>query len=146
MSTVSAKKNEVERKWLLVDAQGVVLGRLAAKVASILKGKHKPIYTPHVDTGDFVVVINADKIHFTGKKLEDKIYYRHTNYPGGLKAIAAGKLLQEKPEEVILTAVRGMLPKNPLGRDMIQKLKVYAGSEHPHAAQNPEAFNIKEAL
>ena len=146
MSTVSAKKNEVERKWLLVDAQGVVLGRLAAKVASILKGKHKAIYTPHVDTGDFVVVINADKVHMTGKKLEDKIYYRHTNYPGGLKAIAAGKLLQEKPEEVIKTAVRGMLPKNPLGRDMILKMKVYAGAEHPHAAQNPEAFNIKEAL
>ena len=146
MSTISAKKNEVERKWILVDAQGVVLGRLAAKVASILKGKHKPIYTPHVDTGDFVVIINADKIHFTGKKLDDKIYYRHTNYPGGLKAITAGKLLKEKPEEVILTAVRGMLPKNPLGRDMIHKLKVYAGTEHPHAAQNPEAFNIREAL
>jgi large subunit ribosomal protein L13 len=143
MSTVSAKKETVERKWFVVDAQDVVLGRLATNVASILRGKTKPIYTPHVDTGDFVVVVNAEKIQLTGKKLDNKVYYHHTNYPGGLKSITAGKLLKEKPEEVIIAAVKGMLPKNPLGRDMIHKLKVYAGAEHPHAAQMPEKLEIK---
>ncbi len=143
MSTVSAKKNEVARQWFIVDASGVVLGRLATKVASVLKGKHKTIYTPHVDTGDFVVVINADKIQLTGKKLDDKQYFHHTGYPGGLKAITAGKLLKTKPEEVIKAAVRGMLPKNPMGRDMILKMKVYSGSEHPHDAQKPQALKIE---
>ena len=143
MSTVSAKKETVERKWFVVDAQDVVLGRLATNVASILRGKTKPIYTPHVDTGDFVVIVNAEKIQLTGRKLDNKIYYHHTNYPGGLKSITAGKLLKEKPEEVIIAAVRGMLPKNPLGRDMMHKLKVYAGPEHPHAAQMPEKLEIK---
>lgn len=143
MSTVSAKKETVERKWFVVDAQDVVLGRLATNVASILRGKTKPIYTPHVDTGDFVVVVNAEKVQLTGKKLENKVYYHHTNYPGGLKSITAGKLLKEKPEDVIIAAVKGMLPKNPLGRDMIHKLKVYAGAEHPHAAQMPEKLEIK---
>ena len=143
MSTVSAKKETVERKWLVVDAQDIVLGRLATNVASILRGKHKPVYTPHVDTGDFVVIVNAEKIQLTGRKLDNKVYYHHTNYPGGLKSITAGKLLKEKPEEVIIAAVKGMLPKNPLGRDMIHKLKVYAGAEHPHAAQMPEKLEIK---
>jgi large subunit ribosomal protein L13 len=143
MSTVSAKKETVERKWLVVDAQDVVLGRLATNVASILRGKHKPVYTPHVDTGDFVVIVNAEKVQLTGRKLDNKVYYHHTNYPGGLKSITAGKLLKEKPEEVIIAAVKGMLPKNPLGRDMIHKLKVYAGPEHPHAAQMPEKLEIK---
>lgn len=143
MSTVSAKKETVERKWFVVDAQDIVLGRLATNVASILRGKTKPIYTPHVDTGDFVVIVNAEKVQLTGRKLDNKIYYHHTNYPGGLKSITAGKLLKEKPEEVIIAAVKGMLPKNPLGRDMIHKLKVYAGAEHPHAAQMPEKLEIK---
>ena len=142
MSTVSAKKETVERKWFVVDAQDIVLGRLATNVASILRGKTKPIYTPHVDTGDFVVIVNAEKIQLTGRKLDNKVYYHHTNYPGGLKSITAGKLLKEKPEEVIIAAVRGMLPKNPLGRDMMHKLKVYAGPEHPHAAQKPEKITL----
>ena len=144
MSTVSAKKETVERKWFLVDAKGVVLGRLASQVAAILKGKNKPIYTPHVDTGDFVVIINAEKIHLTGKKLENKVYYHHSNYPGGLKSITAGKYLATKPEEMLRDAVKGMLPKCPLGRDMMMKLKVYAGTEHPHAAQAPEPFELKK--
>jgi large subunit ribosomal protein L13 len=143
MSTVSAKKETVERKWHIVDANGVVLGRLAAKVASVLKGKHKPIYTPHVDTGDFVIVINAEKVQLTGNKLEDKLYVHHSGYPGGLKSITAGKLLKTKPEEVIINAVKGMLPKNPLGRDMILKMKVYGGPDHPHTAQKPEPLEIK---
>lgn len=143
MSTVSAKKNEVDRKWFLVDANGVVLGRLASKVASVLKGKHKAIYTPHVDTGDFVVIINAEKIHLTGNKLEDKQYYRHSGYPGGLKSVTAGKQLKTRPEEVIKAAVKGMLPHNPLGRDMILKMKVYSGDKHPHDAQKPETLKIE---
>jgi len=143
MSTVAAKAENVERKWYVVDAKGVVLGRLASHVAAVLRGKHKPIFTPHVDTGDFVVVINADKIRLTGSKLDDKIYYHHSNFPGGLKSITAGKLMKEKPAEVITAAVKGMLPKNPLGRKMIMKMKVYAGTDHPHAAQMPEALEIK---
>ena len=127
----------------MVDASGVVLGRLAAQVAAVLKGKHKPIYTPHVDTGDFVVVINADKVHLTGRKLENKVYYRHSGYPGGLKSITAGKLMKTKPQDVIMSAVKGMLPKNPLGRDMLLKVKVYAGPVHPHDAQKPEPMKIK---
>ena len=143
MSTVSAKKEEVERQWFVVDVQGLVLGRVATKVASVLRGKHKPIYTPHVDTGDFVVIINAEKIQLTGNKLDDKIYYHHSGYPGGLKAVTAGKLLKTKPGDVITNAVKGMLPKNPLGRSMITKMKVYAGPDHPHKAQNPVALEIK---
>jgi len=143
MSTVSASKETVERKWYVVDAQNVVLGRLAAKVAAMLKGKHKPVYTPHFDTGDFIIVVNAEKVQLTGKKLDNKIYYHHTGYPGGLKSITAGKLIKARPHEVIEIAVRGMLPKNPLGRDMIMKMKVYAGPDHPHAAQKPEPFEIK---
>jgi len=138
-----SRKEEVVRKWYIVDAKNLVLGRLASQVAAVLRGKHKAIFTPHVDTGDFVVIINAEKVQLTGSKLEEKIYYRHSGYPGGLKAITAGKLLKSKPEDVITFAVKGMLPKNPLGRDMIKKMKVYPGGEHPHAAQNPVALEIK---
>jgi large subunit ribosomal protein L13 len=133
-----AKPNEVERKWYVIDAEGKTLGRLATQIATILRGKHKPIYTPHVDTGDFVIVINAEKVQLTGKKLTNKVYYRHSQYPGGLKSITADKLLASKPERVIELAVWGMLPHNALGRKMYKKLKVYAGPEHPHAAQKPE--------
>jgi len=143
MSTVSAKKIEVEKKWHVIDADGLVLGRLASHVAAVLRGKNKPIFTQHVDTGDFVVVVNAEKVKLTGKKLTDKVYYHHSGYPGGLKAVTAGKLLNEKPTEVLKKAVKGMLPKNPLGRSMITKLKVYAGPEHPHAAQMPEVMTVK---
>jgi large subunit ribosomal protein L13 len=142
MKTYSAKESDVKKDWYLVDAKGKILGRLASEIAKRLRGKHKPIYTPHVDTGDFVVVINADKIRLTGKKLTDKIYYRHTGYPGGIKSIAAGKMLKEKPERLIHLAVRGMLPKNSLGRRMLKKLKVYRGEEHPHASQNPDILEL----
>ncbi|MBT8490357.1 MAG: 50S ribosomal protein L13 [Deltaproteobacteria bacterium] len=142
MKTYSAKESDVKKDWYLVDAKGKILGRLASEIARRLRGKHKPIYTPHVDTGDFVVVINADKIRLTGKKLTDKIYYRHTGYPGGIKSIAAGKMLKEKPERLIHIAVRGMLPKNSLGRRMLKKLKVYRGEEHPHSSQNPHILEL----
>jgi len=142
MKTISAKKETVTRKWILIDAQGKVLGRVAALVAHILRGKHKPIYTPHVDTGDFVVVVNADKIVLTGKKLTDKIYYSYSGYPGGLKETPAGKLLAEKPEELFRMAVKGMLPKNSLGKAMLKKLKVYRGNSHPHEAQRPQIMSI----
>lgn len=142
MKTFSAKKNEVERKWHLIDANGKILGRLASEIAVRLRGKHNPIYTPHVDTGDFVIVINAEKVLLTGKKLKQKVYYRHSGYPGGLKSTTAEKLQQKKPEELISLVVKGMLPKNSLGRNMIKKLKVYAGEEHPHQAQNPEILTI----
>lgn len=142
MKTFSAKTDEVERKWYVINADGEALGRLASKSATILRGKHKPIYTPHVDTGDFIVVINAKKIILTGKKLQQKVYYHHSGYPGGLKSIVAGKLQQKDPRELIRLAVKGMLPKNKLGRKMITKLKIYAGDEHPHQAQNPEILNI----
>jgi len=142
MKTYSAKESDVKKDWYLVDAKGKILGRIASEIAKRLRGKHKPIYTPHVDTGDFVVVINADKIRLTGKKLTDKIYYRHTGYPGGIKSIAAGKMLKEKPERLIHLAVRGMLPKNSLGRRMLKKLKVYRGEEHPHASQNPDILEL----
>ena len=135
MKTFSAKKEAVERSWYLVDAEGKVLGRLASQLAKILRGKTKAIYTPHVDTGDFVVVINAEKIRLTGKKMENKVYYRHSGYPGGLKSTTPKSLLAKKPEWVLRNAVKGMLPKNPLGRKMFKKLKVYAGPEHPHQAQ-----------
>ena len=142
MKTFSAKPHEVRREWLLVDAAGKNLGRLSSEIARRLRGKHKPEFTPHVDTGDYIVVINADKIAVTGRKLTDKVYYRHTGYIGNLKSITLEKQLQEHPERVIQTAVKGMLPKNPLGRAMFKKLKVYAGDQHPHAAQQPRALEI----
>ncbi|MBN1574346.1 MAG: 50S ribosomal protein L13 [Deltaproteobacteria bacterium] len=143
MKTVSAKSGDFTQDWFLVDANEKILGRLASEVASVLRGKKKPIFTPHVDTGDFVVVVNAEKIRLTGNKLKDKKYYSHTGYPGGIKEITAEKLLAKKPEELVIKAVRGMLPKNRLGRKMIKKLKVYAGPEHPHHAQSPKTLNLK---
>ncbi len=137
MKTYQAKKEEVQHRWYLVDAEGKVLGRLATELAKILRGKNKPIYTPHVDTGDYVIVVNARKITLTGKKMKDKIYYHYTGYPGGIKETNAEKLIAKKPTEVIRMAVKGMLPKTSLGRQMIKKLKVYAGAKHPHEAQNP---------
>lgn len=142
MKTYSAKPESVQREWFIVDAAEKTLGRLATEIALRLKGKHKPEYTPHVDTGDYIVVINADKVRVTGKKTTDKMYYRHTGYPGGLRSISFDKLIDHKPEMIIEQAVKGMLPKNPLGRDMYRKLKVYAGSEHPHAAQQPQTLEI----
>ncbi len=140
MTTPMAKKGKVEQKWHLVDADGKTLGRLATRVAMLLRGKHKPIYTPHVDTGDFVIVVNAEKITLTGKKWTDKVYIHHSGYPGGLKTITAGKMREKKPERLVTMAVQGMLPKNKLGRKMIKKLKVYPGEAHPHQAQQPEAY------
>ena len=142
MSTEVAKSGNFERKWLVVDLEGQVLGRAAAQIAHVLRGKHKAIYIPSVDAGDFVVVVNAEKVKLTGKKVTDKMYYRHTGYPGGLREVSAGDLLAKKPEELIKKAVRGMLPKNKLGRKMLKKLKVYAGSEHPHAAQQPTQLGL----
>ena len=142
-ATKSARPREVERRWVLVDAEGQVLGRLATRVASLLRGKHRPDFTPHVDTGDFVVIVNAEKVRLTGRKLDQKIYYRHTGYTGHLKQITAGKLLAgPHADRVVRRAVRGMLPKNALGRQMYRKLKVYAGPDHPHAAQKPEEFSL----
>ena len=143
MKTYQAKKEELKYQWYLVNAEGKVLGRLASELAKILRGKHKPTFTPHVDTGDFVVVVNAEKVGLTGKKLKDKIYYRHTGYPGGIKEVSAEKLLAKKPTELIRRAVKGMLPKNSLGRQMFRKLKVYAGPNHPHKAQNPVPLELK---
>jgi large subunit ribosomal protein L13 len=137
MKTYQAKKEEVEHRWYWVNAEGKVLGRLATELAKILRGKNKAIFTPHVDTGDFVVVVNANKISLTGKKMKDKIYYHHSGHPGGIKAISAEKLLAKKPTELIRQAVKGMLPKNSLGRQMIGKLKIYAGPNHRHEAQGP---------
>ncbi|HCC68715.1 MAG TPA: 50S ribosomal protein L13 [Nitrospiraceae bacterium] len=137
MDTVFAKKGDVEKKWHLVDASGMVLGRLASKIATILRGKDKPIFTPHVDTGDFVIVINAEKVMLTGNKLQNKIYSHHSGYPGGLKQEALKDLMKRKPEQVITKAVWGMLPKNKLGRDQLKKLKVYRGAKHPHESQKP---------
>lgn len=142
MSTFIAKKDEVERNWVLVDAKDKVLGRLAADVASILRGKTKPTYTPHIDVGDFVVIINADKVKLTGRKLEQKKYYNHSGYMGGLRERTARQLLEKNPEEIIKHAVKGMLPKNSLGRSMFKKLKVYTGENHPHEAQQPQAINL----
>ena len=140
--TYSAKSTDNKGNWLVVDARDVVLGRLASQVAARLRGKHNPLYTPHVDCGDFVIVINADKVRLTGRKTEQKMYYRHSGYIGGLKTISAEKLLQKRPEDVIRFAVKGMLPKNRLGRKLYKKLKVYAGSEHPHQAQQPQALEL----
>jgi len=142
-TTYMAKANEVERKWLLIDAEGKTLGRLASEAAALIRGKHKPQFTPHLDTGDFVVIINADKIVLTGNKLADKKYYRHSGYSGGLKVTPAGEMLQKKPERMVELAVHGMLPKNRLGNKMKLKLKVYAGAEHPHQAQNPEVYELR---
>ena len=142
MKTYSAKAEDVTRDWFVVDAADKTLGRLAAEIASRLRGKHKAEYTPHVDTGDYIVVINAEKVRVTGNKTTDKVYHSHTGYPGGLKSITFDKLIDKAPERVIQGAVKGMLPRNPLGRAMFKKLKVYAGSEHPHAAQQPQALNI----
>jgi large subunit ribosomal protein L13 len=142
MKTYVAKEQEVKKNWYLVDAEDKVLGRLATQIAMRLRGKHKPIFTPHADTGDFIVVINAEKVALTGKKWNNKIYYRHSGYIGGLKQISAKKLLEKKPEDVLRFAVKGMLPKNSLGRRQLKKLKIYAGTEHPHQAQQLEALEI----
>ena len=142
MKSFMAKTNEVERKWHVIDAENRVLGRMATEVANILSGKNKPIYTSHVDTGDFVIIINAEKIKLTGNKLNQKNYTYHTGHPGGLKEIPYKQLIQDKPEKIIELAVKGMLPKSSLGRNMIKKLKVYAGSEHNHQAQNPEKYEF----
>ena len=142
-TTFMAKGHEVDRKWLVVDAEGQTLGRLASEVASILRGKHKPTFTTNVDTGDHVIIINADKIHLTGNKLEGKIYYRHTQFTGGLKQRTAGEMKEKYPTQMLELAIKGMLPKNSLGRQMFTKLNVYAGTEHPHAAQKPEAYELR---
>jgi len=142
MTTVSAKPAEVRREWFLVDASGRTLGRLASEIARRLRGKHKPEYTPHVDTGDYIVVVNAERIRVTGNKLHDKMYHHHTGYIGNLKSISLEKLLDKHPERAIEHAVKGMLPKNPLGRAMFRKLKVFAGPQHRHQAQQPKALNI----
>ena len=142
-ATRSVKADDVERKWYVVDAEDAILGRLATRVATILRGKHRPTFTPHVDTGEYVIVVNAEKVKLTGRKLDNKIYHRHTGYPGGVRSITAGKLLESAhADRVVKSAVRGMLPKNTLGRQMFSKLKVYAGPDHPHAAQQPEVLEI----
>ena len=142
MKTYDAKKGEIEQSWYVVDAESKVLGRLATRVADVLRGKHKPIFTPHVDTGDFVVVINAEKVHLTGTKMDNKKYYRHSGYPGGLKITTPAELLRKKPEAIIMHAVKGMLPKTKLGRQQFKKLKVYAGKDHPHQAQQPSELKV----
>ncbi|MBU0495772.1 MAG: 50S ribosomal protein L13 [Chloroflexi bacterium] len=143
MKTYATRASDIQRKWWVVDADGQNLGRLATRIAHILRGKHKPIYTPHLDVGDFVVVVNAAKIQVTGRKLDQKMYYRHSNYPGGLKQITLRDQLQRHPNRVLESAVRGMLPHNRLGRQMFKKLKVYAGSEHPHDAQQPQPLELE---
>lgn len=142
MKTWTPKKGQVERKWFVIDAKGKVLGRVAAETARILRGKHKPQFAPHMDAGDFVIIVNASKIRLTGNKLQQKTYYHHSQYPGGLKSIKADALLKNHPERVVENAVRGMLPKNRLGRAQYTKLKVYADDVHPHAAQKPEAYHL----
>ncbi len=144
MKTQFVKKGEAERKWHVVDAEGQVLGRLASQIASRLRGKHKPVFTPNVDAGDFVVVVNADKVRVTGKKLEQKTYYRHSDYPGGLRSETLRERMAKKPEDVVRDAVWGMLPKNRLGRTLIKKLKVYSGKAHPHTAQKPEPLSVNK--
>jgi large subunit ribosomal protein L13 len=144
MDTFFPREGDLKKKWYVADADDVVLGRLSVRIATILRGKHKAIYTPHTDTGDFVIVINAEKVKMTGNKLEQKKYARYSGYPGGLRVVNARTLLASKPEEVIKLSVKGMLPKNALGRKMLKKLKVYKGSEHPHKAQMPEKLDFKE--
>jgi len=143
VKTYTAKKEDIERQWFVIDAKDQTLGRMATQIATILRGKHKPIFTPHMDTGDFVIVINAEKIHVTGNRLDDKMYYHHSGYPGGLRSKSLRQMLRDKPEEVIYEAVRRMLPKNNLGRQMLKKLKVYAGPEHPHEAQQPVKLELE---
>jgi large subunit ribosomal protein L13 len=142
VKTTSARAEDVQHDWYVVDAQGLTLGRLATRIATVLRGKHKPIYTPHVDCGDYVIVINAEQIHTTGQKLTQKIYYRHSNYPGGLKEVSLRDQLQKFPNRVLEAAVRGMLPKNRLGRQMFRKLKIYTGPNHPHEAQKPKSLEL----
>ena len=142
MKTYSARQGEVARNWLLVDAEGQTLGRMASAIAARLRGKHKAEFTPHVDTGDFVVVINADKVRVTGRKASDKLYHSHSGYPGGLKSVSFEQLLEKSPERVVRLAVRGMMPRNRLSRVMLKKLKVYAGGEHPHSAQQPRTLKL----
>lgn len=142
-TTFMANENNIERKWLVVDAEGQRLGRLASEVAAILRGKHKPTYTPHADTGDYVIIINANKIELTGKKLSDKMYYRHSGHPGGLKERTADEMRTKYPEQMLEIAIKGMLPKGPLGRKMGKKLHVYRGAEHNHAAQKPEVYELR---
>ena len=142
MKTYSARAQDVRRQWHLIDAEGKTLGRLATEVATRLRGKHKPEYTPHVDTGDYIVVINAEKVHVTGKKMSDKMYHHHTGYIGNLKSISLEKQLAKRPEKVIQLAVKGMMPRGPLGRQMFSKLKIYAGPEHPHTAQQPQPLEL----
>lgn len=143
MKTFSAKKSDITSQWVLIDAEGLVVGRLAALIATRLRGKHKPIFTPHMDCGDHVIVVNADKIALTGNKLADKTYYRHTGYPGGIRSTTAGKILNGKhPERVLLKAVERMLPRGPLGKKQFSKLRVYTGTEHPHEAQSPVALDV----
>ena len=144
MRTYTPKPGDVERQWHVIDASDVVLGRLASQTATLLRGKHKPVFAPHVDTGDFVIIINAAKVALTGNKREQKLAYRHSGYPGGLRATGYTKLLDENPEKAVEKAVRGMLPKTTLGRQMLRKLKVYAGPEHPHSAQQPQPFQITQ--
>ncbi|MEZ0114378.1 large subunit ribosomal protein L13 [Catenulispora sp. EB89] len=144
MRTFSPKPSDVQRQWHVIDARDIVLGRLASQTAQLLRGKHKAIFAPHVDTGDFVIIINAEKVHLSGNKREDKLAYRHSGYPGGLRSIKYGDLIDKDPRKAIEKAVRGMLPKNSLGRQQLSKLKVYRGEEHPHAAQKPEPFVINQ--
>ncbi len=144
MKSFMATAQTIEKEWFVVDARGATLGRLATQVASILRGKHKPTYTPHADAGDFVVVVNADKVHLTGRKMDQKMYYWYTGYPGGIKGRTARQMLDRKPEEVLRRAVKGMLPKNNLGRKMMTKLKIYASPEHPHQAQQPKQLAVQE--
>ncbi len=142
MKTLLAKNMEIEKKWYLVDADNLVLGRLSSRVASVLRGKNKPMYTPHVDTGDFVIIVNADKIRLTGNKLQNKVYIHHSGYPGGIKTKSAKDLMKSMPEEIIYSAIKGMLPKNKLGKLQLKKLKVYKGTDHPHKAQKPEVLKL----
>ena len=142
MKTRSIKASEIRRNWYVIDAEGQVLGRLATRIATILRGKDKPEFTPHLDVGDHVIVVNAEKVVFTGRKTQQKTYWRHSGFPGGIKSMTADKMLQRHPERVILEAVRGMLPKGPLGRKMIRKFKIYTGPDHPHAAQQPESMDV----
>jgi large subunit ribosomal protein L13 len=143
MKSYMARPHEVERKWHLIDAEGQTLGRLATEIARLLRGKNKPQYTPHIDTGDFVVVVNAEKVVVTGNKAEQKVYYRHTGYPGGLRKTSFEAMLERKPTEILRRAVRGMMPKTRLGRQQLRKLKIYAGPEHPHEAQNPQLYEVR---
>ena len=142
MKTYTVRVEDIEREWFLVNAEGKTLGRLASEIAQVLRGKHKPVYTPHLDCGDYVVVVNAEKVQVTGRKLDQKMYYHHTGYPGGIKSISLRNQLQKHPERVLQAAVRGMLPRNRLGRKMLKKLKVYAGDSHPHRAQQPKVLEL----